>query len=183
MEMKNTEKRYGIVAQVFHWGIFALFVSLFIVAEMMDEAPKGPEKYALYDLHKSLGLSVLFLAFSRLSWRMANPRPELEGTLSKWIEKGATASHFLLYAVMFIMPLTGYIMSVTGGHPVGFFGLFKLPMVMGKNHGLHEGFEELHEVMAALILVLVSVHLLAALWHHFMVRDNVLRRMLPVKLK
>lgn len=183
MEMKNTKERYGVVAQVFHWAIFALFVGLFVVAEMMEEAPKGPGKYALYDLHKSLGVSVLFLAFARISWRMANPKPQLEGTLSKGIEKAASASHFLLYAVMFIMPLGGYIMSVTGGHPVGFFGLFKLPMLMGKNHDLHEAFEEVHEVMAVLILVLVSVHLLAALWHHFVVKDNVLRRMLPVKLK
>lgn len=183
MELKNSKERFGVVAQVFHWGVFLLFVGLFVVAEMMEDAPKGPQKYALYDLHKSLGITVLFVAFARLSWRMANPVPKLEGAVSKWVEKGASVSHYLLYAVMILMPLSGYIMSVSGGHPVGWFGLFKLPTLMGKNEGLHEGFEEFHEVAATLILVLVGIHFLAALWHHFVVKDNVLRRMLPVKLK
>ena len=183
MEMKNSKERFGVVAQLLHWGIFVIFVALYVVAEMMEDAPKGPEKYALYDLHKSLGVSVLFLAFARLSWRMANPLPEPEGKVSRLIETGAKVSHFLLYGVMFLMPLSGYVMSVTGGHPVGFFGLFNLPMVPGKNHDLHEAFEDVHEVTAEAILVLVGVHLLAALWHHFVVKDNVFRRMLPVRLK
>ena len=183
MEIKNTKQSYGTVAQIFHWGVFILFVSLFVVAEMMEDAPKGPGKYALYDLHKSLGISVLFIAFVRLSWRMANPKPETLSTISKWIDKGASASHFLLYAIMFVMPLSGYIMSVSGGHGVGFFSLFTLPSLISKNHELHEIFEEVHEAMAAVILVIVGIHLLAALWHHLIVKDNVLRRMLPVKLK
>lgn len=84
---------------------------------------------------------------------------------------------------MFLMPLSGYVMSVSGGHDVSWFDLFKLPSLLGKNEGLHELTEEFHEVMAAVILVLVATHLLAALWHHFIVKDNVLRRMLPVSLK
>lgn len=181
--LRNSKERFGAVAQVFHWGIFLLFVSLYVVAEMMEDAPKGPEKRALYDLHKSIGISVLFVVFLRLSWRLANPVPEPSGLVSKWMEKAASVSHFLLYAVMFLMPLSGYLMSVSGGHDVGWFGLFELPSLLGKNEGLHELTEGFHGVMAAVILVLVAIHLLAALWHHFIVKDNVLRRMLPVRLK
>lgn len=181
--LTNSKERFGAVAQIFHWGIFLLFVTLYIVAEMMDEAPKGPEKWALYDLHKSLGISVLFLVFLRLSWRFSNPVPEPAGKASKWVEKAASVSHFILYAIMFIMPLSGYVMSVSGGHAVGWFGLFKLPNVIGKSEGLHDIAEEFHEAMAMIIIVVVSVHFLAALWHHFILKDNILRRMLPIRLK
>lgn len=179
----NSKERFGAVSQVFHWGMFFLFVSLYVLAEMMEDAPKGPERRALYDLHKSIGISVLFVVFLRLSWRLGNPVPESTGAVSKWIEKAASASHFLLYAVMFLMPVSGYVMSVSGGHDVGWLGLFKLPSLLGKNEGLHELTEEFHGVMAAVILVLVATHLLAALWHHFIVKDNVFRRMLPIRLK
>src|SRR4030067_792755 len=180
--LRNSKERFGVLPQVFHWGVFFLFVSLYVLAEMMEGAPKGPEKLALYGLHKSIGTTVLFLVFLRLSWRLGNPVPEPTGAVSKWIEKGASVSHFLLYAVMFLMPLSGYVMSVSGGHDVSWFGLFKLPSLMGKNEGLHEFAEGTHGVMAAFILVFVSIHFLAATWHHFIVKDNVLRRMLPVKL-
>ncbi|OHB44851.1 MAG: hypothetical protein A2178_01600 [Planctomycetes bacterium GWC2_49_10] len=84
---------------------------------------------------------------------------------------------------MFLMPVSGYVMSVSGGHDVGWFGLFKLPSLMGKDEGLHEFAEGFHGVMAKLTMLLVSIHFLAALWHHFIVKDNILIRMLPVKLK
>lgn len=181
--LKNSKDRFGVVAQVLHWGVFVLFVALFVLAEMMEEAPKGPERRALYDLHKSIGITVLFVVFLRLSWRLANPLPETAAVASKWIEKAASASHFLLYAVMFLMPLSGYVMSVSGGHEVGWFGMFYLPSMIGKNEGLHELAEEFHGATAKAIIALVSIHFTAALWHHFMVKDNVLRRMLPVRLK
>lgn len=181
--LRNNKERFGLISQLFHWGTFFLFVSLFVLAEIAEDAPKGPEKWALYDLHKSIGISILFVVFLRLSWRLANPVPEPIGAVSRWIEKAASVGHFLLYVVMFLMPLSGYVMSVSGGHDVSWFGLFKLPSLLGKNEGLHELTEEFHEVMAAVILVLVATHLLAALWHHFIVKDNVLRRMLPVRLK
>lgn len=181
--LRNSKERFGAVAQVFHWGVFVLFVALFVLAEMIEEAPKGPERRALYDLHKSIGITVLFVVFLRLSWRLSNPAPEPAAGVSKWIEKAASASHFLLYAVMFLMPISGYVMSVSGGHEVGWFGVFDLPNLMGKDEGLHEFAEEFHEVMAKAIIALVSIHFTAALWHHFIVKDNVLRRMLPVRLK
>lgn len=181
--LRNSKERFGAVSQVLHWGVFLMFVSLYVLAEMMEDAPKGPERMALYDLHKSIGITVLFTVFLRLSWRIANPVPEPSGKVSKWLELAASASHYVLYAVMFIMPVSGYVMSVSGGHDVSWFGLFTLPNLVAKNEGLHEFGEESHEVMAAVILVLVSVHILAALWHHFIVKDNVFRRMLPMKLK
>lgn len=181
--LRNSKERFGAVSQVFHWGTFFLFVSLYVVAEIAEDTPKGPGKWALYDLHKSIGITVLFVVFLRLSWRLANPLPEATGAVSRWIEKAASVSHFLLYAVMFLMPLSGYVMSVSGGHEVSWFGLFNLPNLLSKNEGIHEFAEEFHGATAKVILVLVSIHLLAALWHHFIVKDNILRRMLPVRLK
>lgn len=81
--LRNSKERFGLISQVFHWGTFFLFVSLFVLAEIAEDAPKGPGKWALYDLHKSIGISVLFVVFLRLSWRLANPVPEPIGAVSR----------------------------------------------------------------------------------------------------
>ena len=183
METHNTKERYGLVAQVLHWGIFAIFIALYVVGEMMEDAPKGPQKWALYDLHKSFGISVLFLVFVRIGWTLSNPVPEPAQGMPAYLEKASKITHYALYAIMILMPIGGYIMSVSGGYSVSWFGLFKLPSIMGKNHTLHEITEEGHEIMAGLIIFIVLLHAAAALWHHFYLKDNVLRRMLPMKLK
>ena len=183
MKIKNSEKSFGVVAQVFHWSVFLLFVALFVVANMMTEMPKGPEKFQLYGLHKSLGVTTLFIVFLRLSWRMANPVPTPSTKVSKLVNRAASIGHFLLYAVMFIMPISGYIMSMAGGFGVSWFGIFNLPGFIGKSKALGALAHGIHSYTAYFIVILVSGHLLAALWHHFAIKDGVLRRMIPLKEK
>lgn len=183
MKIKNSEESFGVFAQVFHWSIFLLFVSLFVVANMMTDMPKGPEKFQLYGLHKALGITTLFIVFLRLSWRMANPVPAPSNKVSQGVNRAGSIGHFLLYAVMFIMPISGYIMSMAGGHKVSWFGMFNLPLLIGKSKALGELAQGIHSFTALFIVILVSGHLLAALWHHFVIKDGVLRRMLPLKEK
>ncbi len=178
MCIRNTFTRYGSVAQSLHWLIFALFVAIVTLALIMTDMAPSPDKWELYGLHKSLGMIVLLLALLRLSWRMVNPTPEMAATLKPWEKKAARAAHWLLYVLMFGMPLTGYIMSMGGGHGVSVFGVV-LPNLIGENKPLAGIAHELHEMGEWAIYGLVGVHAAAALRHHFILKDDTLRKMLP----
>lgn len=179
MMLRNTLERYGALAQLFHWLTVAFVIGQFVTMSLAEDLPRGPERLALYDLHKSFGVTILGLAIARLAWRFANPVPPAPADVKPWERRAADVSHWLLYALIFALPLTGWIMSVTGGRPVEWFGLFALPNPVGENHDLHEALEEVHETLATALLVVAGVHALAALRHHFLLKDDVLRRMLP----
>ncbi len=149
----------------------------------MHEMPKGPERLMLYKIHKAIGITTLFIVCLRLFWSMVNPVPAPSGTVSQLVHRIASIWHYLLYAVMFIMPISGYVMSMAGGHKFSWFGVFDLPMFIGKNKALGELAEGVHSVTALCIIILMGGHILGALWHHFVVKDDTLRRMLPLKEK
>lgn len=179
MSLRNTETRYGIPAQILHWGMLLLFIALWFIAESFDELPKGPEKLQLIALHKSLGVTAMMLVVLRLAWRSVNPAPAAPPEMNGMQQKIAGGLHILLYVCMFAMPITGYLTSVAGGHPVEFFGLFTLPDLVSQNHDLKELAEDAHGAIWTVIMILVGLHAAAALFHHFVVKDTVLRRMLP----
>lgn len=175
--LKNTSQRYGTVAQFFHWLIFILFVGMFVAAEIMMDMPPSPDKYQLYGWHKSVGVVLLLLAFLRLSWKMANPHPV---HLNTGLQKRATqAVHFGLYVAMFAMPISGYVMSMAGGHSVVVFNVLTLPNLVGLNKPLAGFAHQVHEVTAYAIYGLAALHVAAALFQHFVQKNNTLRRMLP----
>ncbi len=181
MALKNTEISYGSVAKAFHWGMFILLAGLVILGNYMYELPADtPDqmsyKFGLYDLHKSFGIMVLFLVVLRLIWRKMNPVPVMPDTMSRLENISAYAMHLLLYAIMLLQPVFGWLLSSYGGHPVKFFGL-ELPALVGKNKELGELFEELHEVTAGLLVTAFVVHVAAALYHHYVRKDDVMDRM------
>lgn len=178
MAWRNTETRWGALAQLLHWGMLLLFVAMFVLASTMEDLPKGPEKAAVVGLHKSIGITILLLAAARLFWRLSGPVPTPLAARA-WQQRLAGAVHVALYGLMFALPLSGYVMSMAAGRGVNWFGLLPLPDLVGPNKPLSEAAHEGHEVLATLVLLLVSVHVAAALWHHFVVKDNTLRRMLP----
>jgi cytochrome b561 len=180
MSLRNTENRWGSLAQGFHWVILLLIVSAWVAFELHDDAPKGsPERLMWLNYHKALGFSVFFLVWLRLAWRLTNISPKTI-IVSVWQERAATAAHWILYALMICMPVSGALMSQYEGHPVSWFGVFTLPTLVAPDKGLGEVFEGLHtEVFWPALLVVVGVHAAAALWHHFVVKDATLRRMLP----
>jgi len=182
--IKNTEKSFGSVARLFHWGMFLLFVVQFIGAEIMDDMSKtetllGFGKYDLYGVHKSIGVLLLAFVFMRLAWKLSNPTPVYPGWMNKMQKLAADAGHWGLYVIMFAMPITGYVMSMAGGHGIKFFGLWNLPNFVGLNEELADVAHELHGVIADVMLVLVGVHIAAALYHHIVKKDDVLKRMKP----
>lgn len=179
MQIHNTDSKYGVIAQCLHWLIFVLIAGLLAVGFIMTEMENSPDKFKLYGLHKSAGIVVLTLAFFRLLWRLKNRVPILPNTLNALQKKLAHLGHYALYLLMFAMPISGWFMSSAAGFPVSVFGLFTLPDLLTPDKELGKQLAEVHELIGFTIIGLVSLHIIAALLHHFYYRDNVLQRMLP----
>jgi cytochrome b561 len=179
MAWRNTEEAYGSVAKFLHWSIVLLLIPQYFLAEAAEEAADGSLGQAsLFGWHKSIGLLVLLLAVARIAWKMLNrPHP---APLDKvvWQRRAAAAGHGLLYLLILLQPLSGWLMASAAGAPVAMFGL-PFPALLGANHDLHEALEEVHELLFDVLLVVALVHVAAALYHHFVLKDGVLRRMLP----
>jgi len=183
MTMKNTTERYGAVAQLFHWMIVVLIITQFVLAIKAGNLPLGPAKIATLAQHKSVGMTIFALAVLRLLWRLINPVPAIPTTSPRWQQIGAHISHVALYGLILITPLLGWIMSSARNFSVSWFGLFTLPDLVQPNRARYDLFHEAHEILAWTLLAIAVLHAAAALKHHFFDRDNVLRRMLPLRLK
>ena len=170
--MKNP-KTYNWVMKSLHWGMAVAFVGMYVVAYIMEGMPKSPEKYQLYGLHKAVGLTLLALVLVRFAYRAIHGVPAISQNLSPLWKLAAMLGHYALYAVMFLMPLTGYLM---GSKNISYFGLFEVPVL---SHTLGGFFHESHEVLSYLIYALVGVHVIMALVHHFILKDATLVRMAP----
>lgn len=184
MPIKNTNAQYGSVAKLFHWLIFLLIAMMLTVGFIMTDIPNGPDKLWVYGIHKSIGISVLLLVALRLAWKSINIQPPLPDTMKPIEKLAARAGHLGLYLLVIAMPLSGWMMSSSAGFPVSVFGWFTLPDLVAPDRERLKDLQEVHEFLAYCLILLVSLHVLAALLHHFYHRDNVLRRMLPfVKVK
>ncbi len=179
MMWRNTEERWGAVAQFLHWLIVVLIIVQVTLATIAAELPIGVQKIAMYARHKSVGITILALAVLRLAWRWTNPRPPLPGTLKPYERGLAGFTHAALYALLFLMPFTGWMMTSARGFPVSWFGFFQLPDFVPKNHQLYEVMKQTHDTLAFVLYAIVALHVIAALKHHFVLKDDVLRRMLP----
>jgi len=179
MAIRNTTQRWGVLAQLLHWLIVLFIIAQFTLATLFDDLPAGPRKLTLLARHKSIGITILMLAAVRLAWRWTNPTPPLPDTLKPYERGLARITHALLYVLLFAVPLAGWTMSSARGFPVSWFGLFTLPDLVPKNKALYEMLVTTHGVLAWTLGAVASVHLLAALKHHFVLKDDVLRRMLP----
>jgi cytochrome b561 len=173
--------RYDAVAMSLHWLIAALLIfMLFLGEELMDEKEGGAFGPSL---HVSIGSAILVLSVFRLAWRLLNPPPAYPAGMASWEQIAATATHMLFHALLIGIPLTGWLATpkflreegAVAGLTV--FGVFALPAA--PNLGLP--MKDFHEIGSNLGIVLLALHVLAALKHHFINRDDVLRRMLPFR--
>jgi len=178
MALRNTTYRWGALAQLFHWLIVALLIAQYTLATLAEDA-HGAQRLTLLARHKSVGITILFLALLRLLWRSLNPVPPLPTTLKPYERKLAHITHALLYALLIAQPLSGWMLSSARGFPVSWFGFFTLPDLVPKNKALYEALMTTHGVLALLLIAVVTVHVAAALKHHFWLKDDTLRRMLP----
>jgi cytochrome b561 len=179
MPIRNTTARWGSIAQLLHWAIVVLIVTQFVLASIAEELPLGMAKLAMLARHKSVGITILGLAIIRLAWRVANPTPLLPNTLKPWERVAAHVTHYGLYVLLFAMPITGWIMSSARNFPVSWFNLFQLPDLVAPNRPLYDVMHSVHAVLAFTLVAVAALHIGAALKHHFFLKDDVLRRMLP----
>jgi cytochrome b561 len=171
--------RYGGVAQALHWLVAALVLSQFGLGWTMSDLPLSQLKFDLYQLHKSLGLTIFALVVVRLAWRLRHPPPPLPASLPAWERAAARINHGLFYALLLVQPLIGLLQSNAANFPVVVWGVLPLPALIGSDEALGETLVEVHQTVAAVLLVLIALHVAAALRHHFLLKDDVLRRMLP----
>ncbi len=179
MALRNSRTTFGAVAKFLHWIMAALILSNYVFEQFMHRLAISPLKWLFYDLHKSVGLTVLLLWALRLAWRSFSPAPASPSTLPAVQRTIARASHVLLYVCMLVMPVSGFIGSKAGGFAASWFGIVEMPDLFGKNDAINFWAEAVHTFTAYGLLALVCVHASAALHHHFVRRDAVMARMLP----
>ena len=181
MALRSDASRWGSLAKFFHWAVVLLILVQATVGLIMVELPKRPNVIPVYTFHKSLGLTILTLAVLRLLWRLFDRRPEEPAGMPHWQVIAARISHVLLYALLFAVPLSGWLFdSATALRPLYWFGLFRVPSLTGgRDDAIKELAEDAHETLFWILATVAAVHAAIALWHHFHDRDDILRRMLP----
>ncbi|HWD25682.1 MAG TPA: cytochrome b [Rhizomicrobium sp.] len=182
--------RYNGVAMTFHWVIAALIVvniglGLYMAYFLTRDDPMD---YTITQWHKSVGLLVLVLSLARLGWRLVNPVPRLPAGMHPVVAGFAHFTHYLFYFLIIVIPLTGWIFTSASplGNGTDFFGLFTWPNLPGfaghtreQLKPVHDLFHGAHVYLAWSAIVLLPIHIAAALYHHFLRGDDVLRRMTP----
>ncbi|MDO9449654.1 MAG: cytochrome b [Rugosibacter sp.] len=172
---------YTGVAIAFHWLIALLIFVAFPLGVYMHELPLSPTKLQLYSYHKWMGITVLVLAILRVLWRISHRPPALPDFLPRWQQIATHTVHHSLYLLLVLIPLSGWLMSSAKGFQTVWFGVFPLPDLVTKDKMLADFFQEMHEILNFALLGLVSLHILAALKHHFINRDGILARMLSTR--
>lgn len=179
MTWRNTAHRWGGASQALHWLIVLLILGQGAAGLVMVEMAVSPDKIRLYALHKSVGLTVLALAAIRLLWRLHAGAPAPVPGTPAWQRRAAAASHWLLYGLLFAIPLSGWLYNSAAGFPLQWFGLFNLPSIAPADPSLRRAAYAAHEWLFWLLVALALVHAAAALYHHAVLRDATLARMLP----
>jgi len=179
MPLRNTERRWGGVAQLFHWVMALGIFGMMALGWIMVSLPTGPTQFQLYALHKSIGITLLTLALLRLLWRLANPAPPLPPAMAPWERRLARLTHVILYGLILVMPLSGYVINSAANFPLNVFGLFQVPNLTPESERLQEVASWTHLTVFWVLAALLVMHIGGALRHHFLKRDDVLRRMLP----
>jgi cytochrome b561 len=174
-----TQSRYTRTAQALHWFAALLIFGGLGLGLFMTGLEITPEKFRYYAWHKWVGITVFLLAVARLAWRAAHPAPPLPATMPAWQIRASRATHALLYALMLAIPLSGWIYSSSTGVTVVYLGLVPLPDLIPKDRETAKSLLLLHNSLNSLLAAVVTVHIAAALKHHFVDRDDVLVRMLP----
>ena len=179
MTFRNTTRSWGSLSKALHWLIVLLIINQWAIAARADSLPLGAAKLSALSWHKSFGMTILMLAVIRLVWRWMNPVPDLTAETKPWERVLAKVSHVLLYALIFAMPLTGWMMSSARNFPVSWFKLFQFPDLVAPAEQTFHLMNDLHHLLFSALVTVALLHIAGALKHHFIDRNDVLKRMLP----
>jgi cytochrome b561 len=172
--------RYTRTAMALHWVLALALLGSFSVGVYMSDLPVSPQRLKLYNWHKWAGVTILMLSLLRLLWR-ATHRPPPDLAAPRWQLRAAHLTHGALYALFFAVPLLGWAYSSAAGFPIVWFGVLPLPDFVSPDKALAETLKPWHGALAFALAALVVLHVAAALKHHFIDRDGLLRRMLPLR--
>jgi superoxide oxidase len=179
--LKNTTETYGGLTRFFHWLIGILFIVQFVVVYWRQYLlpPKDPVgNYLLTGLHKPIGVSLVALGLFFVLWHIVSKKVESVPGIAEWQIKIATIVKFFLLISIVLMPLSGIVMSLTGGWSISYFGLFDIPPFLGTHKDFSKIVYTIHVYTSYITLVAICLHTGAALKHHFIDKDNVLKRMI-----
>jgi cytochrome b561 len=171
--------RYTNTAIGLHWLMFLLIAWGFSIGLSMVDLPLSPAKLKYFSWHKWIGVTVFLLAVARIVWRVTHTAPPLPATMPSWQRKAAALSHLLLYGLIVVVPLSGWIYSSAAGLPTVYLGLVHLPDLLAKDKALADELKSVHYLLNTTLAVIVVLHGAAAIKHQFVDRDGLLARMWP----
>jgi cytochrome b561 len=169
--------RYTSIAIILHWVMALLIFVTWSIAIAVADLPLSPARITGLSWHKWLGVSIFFLVILRLLWRATHPVPVLKLVMPLWQKRAMQLTHVVLYLLMILIPIVGWLMSSAKGYTVNYFGLFELPDLVDKDKALGHQLKEIHELLANGLMVLVGLHILAALKHQYVDKDGLIGRM------
>lgn len=169
--------RYNAPARALHWLMAVLIMGMLVLGLYMQGLPLSPQKLTLYSWHKWAGVTVFLLVWLRLAWRVTHRPPALPDSMSARMQWAAHAGHTMLYGLMLLIPLTGWLMSSAKGFQTVWFGVLPIPDLVGRDRELGDLLQQVHKALNVLLMLSLGGHVLAAFWHHFVLKDGTLRRM------
>lgn len=182
MQLKNSLERFGAITKTFHWLIFILITTQLYLIWMFETLSKeDPSRGQYMFFHKAVGATVLMVAILWIIWRWFNVLPAPKPSRDSWQHKLAKFTHTCLLIGIVILPLSGALMSLSAGRAIDWFGIFTIPVFsfVPQSEALAGFFKSTHQLIAFVLVTLVGLHIVGALIHHFIYKDNVMRRMLP----
>ena len=184
MPIRKAEKviHFTPVAKFLHWTILLLVIIQFLTAAIMPGVRHNQTPGFLLSIHMSFGLTIIALMVIRLIWRFTHASPPEDMTIPRWQRMLAHLTHYALYTLLILVPLFGWAWASSRGWPVNVFGIYTFPSILAQGSAWGRLVDYAHAGGAVLLLVLVGFHVLAAIYHHYILEDGVLNSMMPKKL-
>ncbi len=178
--IRNSQNAWGWPAITMHWVVAALILATFGLGLWMGEVPARADRPFYYAIHASLGITLLVILVVRIAWALLNSTPAAPHGTPPWQQSAARLAHLGLYALTLAAVLFGWALAGVQETPIVpmAFGVMPMPSPLPLTHAAEDFLEEAHELAAYALIALAGVHMLAALWHHYIMRDDTLRRMI-----
>lgn len=177
MALRNTTDEFGSMAKALHWLVVIGIFALIYLGLQQADMERGDAKSQIRFIHGSIALAVFALMSIRIVWRFMNDVPRHPDGMAAWQKVSASVVHWGLYVAVFVQLISGGMTVATGGKALPFFGLFSIPLPVAEDHDNHEFWEEIHEFAWKIVAALIIVHVLGALYNHFIAKNDVVRRM------
>jgi cytochrome b561 len=171
---------FSAPAKFFHWITVLLLIIQYSIGWLMTNVGRATQPVGLVGLHLSVGALIVLVVIGRLAWRAAHPMPP-DATLPPVLKAVAGVTHGLLYGALIVFPLMGWANASSRGWPVSLFHVVPLPPLVATGSSFGHALGGVHVATAWVLIALITLHVMGALYHHFVFRDDTLRRMLPAK--